>query len=210
MTKDIAILTGDLIGSTDAPPQAVEAAMAIIAACATELDPASRFTRSRGDSWQLRLSEPGDCLFACLFILARLRAAPDAVATRIAVGIGTEYPTDGPDLSSAMGPAFTLSGRALDKMRRDEVLTLEGAGVDSFQKLCFAFAADQVAQWTTEQAQAMAFVLGPDSPTKHEDIAAELHITRQAVSQRLKAARHKLLEEAILAFMAKYGRQAKP
>lgn len=209
MTRTIAILTGDLIGSTEVPPQAIKAAMTTIAACAAELDPDSRFTRYRGDGWQLRLPKAGDCLFACLLILARLGATPGAATTRIAVGLGGEDQTDGPDLSSAMGPAYTASGRALDQMHRDEVLTLDGAGVDDFQKLCFAFAADQARQWTTEQAQAMALVLTPDGPT-HADIAARLHITRQAVSQRLKSARHKLLEDAMLAFMAKYPRQAQP
>ena len=34
-----------------------------------------------------------------------------------AVGIGEEYPTDASDLSTAMGPAFTASGRALERDR---------------------------------------------------------------------------------------------
>jgi hypothetical protein len=88
MTRIVAILTGDLIGSTAAPPEAVERSMRIIANCASEIGPDTDFTRYRGDGWQLRLLRPGDCLWACLLILARLRAEDGALGCRIAIGIG--------------------------------------------------------------------------------------------------------------------------
>lgn len=202
MGKSVAILTGDLIGSTGALPETVEATMRLLATCAAEIGDDTRFTRYRGDGWQLRLEMPGDCLWACLYILARLRAN-GALPTRIAVGIGKEYPTKGKDLSAAMGPAFTESGRALDQLKQGRTLALAGDGVDDFRRLAFAFADEYAARWSVEQAQAMALALSPVHPTQ-DAIATSLGITRQAVGSRLKAAGYSILERAHHTFFREY------
>lgn len=191
------ILTGDLIASTDASPAETEAAMALLADCAAELGPDSRFTRHRGDGWQMRLTDPGDCLAACLYILARLHGAP--LGSRISVGIGGAEIAAGADLSAATGTAFVASGRGLDAMGKGEILAISGSGVDAFQRQCFAFAADYAARWSREQAQAMALALSAAEPTQAE-IATQLGISRQAVGLRLKAAGHHLLRDAAQTF----------
>lgn len=208
MSHIVAILTGDLIGSTTAKPEAVEASMRIIRDCAAGVGKRTDFTRFRGDGWQVRLIQPGDCLWVCLLILARLRAAAGALGCRIAVGIGEEYPTDARDLSTAMGPAFTASGRALDQMKPGTLLALDGKTprIDTFRKLAFTVAADLAGRWTRGQAEAVALKLDPDSPSDerlaNEDIAQKLGLTRQAVDARLKAADYHLLEDLIQAFLA--------
>lgn len=213
MSDTVAILTGDLIGSTQASPEAVDGTMSILRDCAASIGNRTDFTRYRGDGWQLRLLHPGDCLWACLLILARLRANPGALGCRIAVGLGTEYPTDARDLSTAMGPAFTASGRALDRMKPDQLLALDGIQpdgrkIDRFQQLAFAVAADLAARWTTSQAEAMALKLDPDSPAderlSNEDISRRLGVTRQAVDARLRSADYPLLNDLIQAFIAAY------
>ncbi|MFT4150435.1 MAG: hypothetical protein QM656_09575 [Paracoccaceae bacterium] len=204
MAPTIAVLTGDLIASTAALPRQVDQTMRLLSRAAVEIGGDTAFTRFRGDGWQLILTEPGRCLWACLYLLATLRAG-GGLATRIAVGIGEEYPTDRTDLSTAIGPAFTASGRGLEDMRRDETLTIHGSGVDGFQKQCFAFAADYAARWSPQQAQAMAMALSPDLPTQDE-IASQLGISRQAVGLRLKAAGHRLLAAADLAFRTGYAK----
>lgn len=210
MTQTVAILTGDLIGSTAAPTDRVEATMNRLALCAVAIGPEACFTRFRGDGWQMRLVEPGYCLRDSLYILACLRAK-NLLSTRIAVGIGVEYPTDAKDLSTAMGPAFTASGRALDMMRPGETLALAGEGndIDRYRQLVFAFAADHAARWSTEQAEAMTMALGPDGMTQ-ETIAARLGITRQAVGARLKAAGYGLLDRASMVFFREYTPEGVP
>lgn len=217
MSRAVAILTGDLIGSTEAPPEAVERSMRVIADCAREIGPHTDFTRFQGDGWQMRLVQPGDCLWACLLILARLRAQTDAPGTRIAVGIGEEYPTNGRDLSTAMGPAFTASGRALEQMKPDRLLAIDGpkGSIDAFRKLAFLIAGDLAGRWSVSQAEAIALKLDPDSPADkreaNERVALALGITRQAVDARLKAADYHLLDEMMLAFLAAYPQtEAKP
>lgn len=202
MTQTVAILTGDLIDSTSAPPEAVEATMEVLADAAARLADDTRFTRYRGDGWQISLSTPGDCLLASLYLLARLQATPGALSTRIAVGIG-EARFAGASLSSAMGTAFTISGRGLDRMGRDQTLTLDGEGVDLFQTQCFAFAADLAGRWTREQAEVAALALS-DPDLTQEGIARELGITRQAVAARMKAADLRLLTDAASAFQVEY------
>jgi hypothetical protein len=212
MSRVVAILTGDLVGSTSAASGAVDATLRIISDCADQIGKAADFTRFRGDGWQVRVNQPGDCLWACLLILARLRADPRALGCRIAVGIGEEYPTDARDLSAAMGPAFTASGRALDRMKPTNLLALDGLPkVDPFRKLAFTVAAELASRWSTSQAEAMALKLDPESPAderlSNEAIAQRLGITRQAVDARLRAADYPLLDEMMLAFIAAYPRR---
>ena len=208
MGKTVAILTGDLVGSTAALPKTVEATMRLLAVCAMEIGPDSRFTRFRGDGWQLCLEMPGDCLWACLYILARLKA-DGALSTRIAVGIGEEYPTDSKDLSAAIGPAFTASGHALDQMKQGQTLALAGDGLDKFRHLTFAFADDYASRWSVEQAEAMKLALSPAFPTQ-DAIAKSLGISRQAVGSRLKAAGYSILDRAHLAFLDDYVWEENP
>ncbi len=183
--------------------------MTVIRDCATRLGPRSDFTRFRGDGWQLRLTQPGECLRACLLILAGLRADAAALGCRIAVGIGEEYPTDARDLSTAMGPAFIASGRALDRMKPDRILALgDLPATDPFRQLAFTVAGELASRWSHSQAEAMALKLDPDSGAEdrrtNEAIARRLGISRQAVDARLKAADYPLLDEMMLAFMAAY------
>lgn len=205
MTRIVAILTGDLIKSTEARPEAVEAAMRIIGDCAARIGRRTDFTRFRGDGWQLRLEEPGDHLWACLLILARLRAHDNVPGCRIAVGTGEEYPTDAKDLSTAMGPAFTASGRELDLMKPGQILALARKDkTDTFRPLLYKIAGNLSERWTTGQAEAMALKLDPDSPAderlSNEVIAQQLGVTRQAVDARLKAADYPILEDMMQAF----------
>lgn len=177
--------------------------MRLLARCAAEIDENSRFSRFRGDGWQLYLSEPGRCLHSCLFIMARLAAAPEALGTRISVGIGTVLVLGETSLETSLGEAFTLSGRGLDDMGKGQRLTVDGEGVGDFQKLAFAFAEDIAARWTLPQAEAMAHLLSPHMPSRSA-IAERLGITRPAVDQRVAGARWLLLERASAAFFRQY------
>lgn len=87
MKAQAAVLTGDLIGSTEAPPEAVETGMRLLARLATQIGTTTFFTRYRGDGWQIYLEDPGAGLSSTLFIWASLRAA-GGLESRIALGLG--------------------------------------------------------------------------------------------------------------------------
>ena len=119
-----AVLTGDLIGSTKVEPAALERAIDLLAETARELtgwappSPDPRFTRYRGDGWQMVVAEPGLALRAVLMLSASLRAADLGLATRAAIGIGAVESLGTASLADARGVAFEASGRGLDHMAR--------------------------------------------------------------------------------------------
>lgn len=212
MQPNRAVLTGDLVDSTRANPSAVDQAMSILSMAATEIadwhypnieEPVGNtyFTRFRGDGWQILVSIAGFDLRAALFLYARLAACPDLPATRIAVGVSSVDHVPGPDLSDASGPAFAVSGRALAAMERGERLRMDGSrmGDDEMRPLLGAFVGlldDRIADWTPEQAEAMACVLPPDAPTQNT-VAATLGITPQAVSSRLSGAKWRSIRQLL-------------
>lgn len=192
-----AILTGDLIGSTRAAPAALEAAIELLAAAADEIagwmpealgrDP--RFTRYRGDGWQMHVADPALALRALLFLVARLRAADNGLGTRAAIGIGAVESLGTASLADARGPAFEASGRALDAIGRGRRLAIEGEDVTPWQRIILDLLDERSARWTKPQAEAMhlALALQPEEPTLAE-MAATLDITAQAVNYRLTGA----------------------
>jgi hypothetical protein len=204
MIPHVAILTGDLVSSTQAHARAVDETMQQLASTAHAIGGDTHFTRFRGDGWQIYLHNAGNCLWACLLILARLKATDTGLSTRISVGVGTVHPLPEGDLSAASGPAFIASGRGLDDMTATQILAINGNGVDPFQKSVIAFAADRAGRWSREQAEAMAMALEGNMPNRAV-IATKLGITRQAVDARLAAAGYRLMEEASLAFFDKYS-----
>ncbi|MCX7888951.1 MAG: hypothetical protein N2422_04365 [Rhodobacteraceae bacterium] len=198
-----AVITGDLIGSAAAPADRVEEALRRIGACAAGFDPGTRFSRFRGDGWQILLAEAGLGLRVALAIAAELAAA-GGPQSRMAIGIGAAAGIAGPTLAAATGTAFVASGRALDAMAGGRRLDIAGEGVDRLHRCLVDYIDRQVQDWSVEQAEAMAMRLGPGQPPPRSRIAARLGITRQAVAARLAAAGHDLIERATAAFAAEF------
>lgn len=197
---NLAVLTGDLMQSTRAGAGATEAAMAGLAQGAEEIaawiGASTRFTRSRGDGWQMVLPKRPDlALRAAVCLFARLKAQKQGLVTRIALGLGPYETLGSQDLSDAHGPAFTLSGRALDAMASGllrvnfpAMRPLHQGFIDLLEPLLW--------RWTPEQAEAVALSLHPDGRSQ-KDIARQLQISEQAVSLRLKGAHDFALRQAL-------------
>ncbi len=204
MEHIVAVLTGDLIGSTGAGPDAVDRAMRALADTAAQLsqeaESDTRFTRFRGDGWQVYLDHPRHALRAILLMTATMRAADNGLATRISVGIGqvTRLGTQG--LSDASGEAFVISGHGLDQMPKSKRLTIAGGGGDAkWHSPIFDLVEWQSGKWSREQAEAVMLALGPDRPS-YRDIAAALGISRQALQARLSSAGYYAVEAALHRF----------
>lgn len=203
-----AVLTGDLVASTEAGPHSVNGAMAVLSVAATDIAGwgisgqtvvgETHFTRFRGDGWQILVPPALFGLRAALLMYARLAADPGLPATRIAVGLAPVDQVPGPDLSDAHGAAFAVSGRALAQMDRAERLRLAGDGITPCLAAFIRLLDDRITDWTPEQAEAVAHAIAPDAPTQTA-IAAALGITPQALSARLAGARwptiRRILEE---------------
>lgn len=189
MTILTAALTGDIIRSRKAPPSALNHAFEILRQAAADFGAQRkldlRFTRNRGDGWQVVLTDPIHCFDAIIYLIASLRAGQTGLDTRIAAAIAPVEDLGTRDLADASGDAFFVAGDALDTMPRAQQIVI--AGVSTAQTAIVDLTAQISARWTATQAQAVALaLLHPDNT--HDDIAATLGITRQAVQNRLAGA----------------------
>lgn len=198
MSGDVTILSGDLVGSTDLDGPALERAFDGLARAAGDIagwrGAPVRFTRNRGDGWQICLDPPGPGLREALVMRAGLRRLGRDLETRIAIASGpADLPGSG-DLNAASGPAFTASGRLLERLEGPLMGHAAGGALAAATVL-----ADEIsAGWTEAQARAVLPMLAPDPPTQAE-AAETLGITRQAVRQALVAAGHPALSRALAA-----------
>lgn len=206
-----AVFTGDLIGSTEAGPEATDRAIAALEAASARIsawaDQDTRFTRFRGDGWQLCLTRPGLALRATLYLLARLKAEGGGLATRLSLAIATVDRLGDVGLSQASGAAFVLSGRNLDLdanlthgLTFAEPAAFGKPGAIGLWKVAvFDLAVWQASRWTQTQAEAVALAL--DLPRQSDqDLADRLGITRQAFQARLKGAGIAAASAALAAF----------
>jgi hypothetical protein len=188
--ENAVVLTGDLIGSTRVAPEAVDAAMAALSGAAqTIADWAgadTRFTRFRGDGWQIYLAKPALTLRATLVVLASLKAGGSGLQTRLSIAAGPVERLGDAGLSGAAGAAFTLSGRNLDRMPPTSVFIYADTAADDRWKAATLDLAHWMARnWTREQAEAVILALDRPRPTD-EVLARRLNISRQAFQSRLK------------------------
>jgi hypothetical protein len=206
----LAVLTGDIVGSTKLSVERMGRTRSVLEAGAREFRP--RQARAvcgtpeffRGDSWQLLVKEPRWALRVALTIRSQLIAELD-VATRVSIGLGTATAIDTRRVSLSTGEAFTLSGRALDVITGYFDLTgavPERAGplarwLPAMLHVCSGL----VRPWTRRQAEIVSLALLPDNPT-HEWIASSLRpqVAKQTVSESLAGASWRPLLEAIRAF----------
>jgi hypothetical protein len=181
----VAVLTGDLIDSSRAGPEAVDITLdqiqRLLAAAEQTfaLAPVS-FTRFRGDGWQAVIDPSPRFLRVTTHLLTGLRASGAPLATRIGIGIGDVTRRGDGDLSAAAGSALTRSGHALDGMPSTETLSFNGS--ETSDTLTYL-----AARWSREQAEALHARLGAETMPLH-DIARSLGISRQALSSRLAVA----------------------
>jgi len=184
-----AVLTGDIVNSREVPHEVLDATFALLADAANEISgwfagAQTRFTRFRGDGWQVHIDEAGYGLRAALYVMARLHADGADATTRVAIGVGSADSLGSKDLSDARGTAFESAGHALDTLGRHHLLAIEGQGIGPLHRNHAALIEQLLRRWSREQAEAMALYLHPDSPTL-ADMAGRIGISPQAVSYRL-------------------------
>jgi hypothetical protein len=206
----VAVLTGDIVGSENLPPDKLNAVMAQIRKSATDLagmaDADTLFTRFQGDGWQIILRTAKLALRASLIIMADLRAAGLSVETRISVGVGEIESLGTTNLADASGGAFFVSGRHLADMPGHRRLAIAGGrqhaphGVadKDWQAAIFDMAEWIAGRWSQPQAEAMAMALRFDWQTQ-DDLARRLGITRQAMHARLSGAGFQAMTKALYA-----------
>ncbi|MFP4672878.1 MAG: hypothetical protein ACOC43_15350 [Desulfohalobiaceae bacterium] len=130
-----AVITGDIIGSSKLDPaNRQELHQVMLTACSRLREVFARAVPLevdifRGDSWQLLVTEPEKSLrIGLLYRLdIKIRFA-SKVDSRLAIGLGRILFLPGDRVSQGEGPAFRLSGQALDNLPAYSAL---GLGMDS-------------------------------------------------------------------------------
>lgn len=188
----VAILTGDLVHSTDMGREGIARAFAALEACARVQEgwhgAPLHFTRHRGDGWQVVLTRPELALRSALAFRAALRAADADFDSYMGISEGDAPDRIGPDLNDETGELFVMSGSALEAAKRARTdVRLVHEGGSHATKAVFALADHISRDWTGPQASAFLLMLDPDRPN-FTRIAEKLGKSRQAVSKALIAA----------------------
>ncbi len=190
----IAVLTGDLLGSTNLNASQIEAAFEALGTCASMIENWSggslHFTRQKGDGWQAVLRKPEFALRAAMCLRAALRQAGAAFETYISIATGPAPDHIAPDLNTMNHPLFIQSGRQLDTLKdnakADGILIRDW--MMSYTQATGVLA-DHISQgWTPAQAAAILAVLRPNTDPSYTEVAERLGKSRQVVTKSLKAA----------------------
>lgn len=192
-TPHIAVLTGDIIGSTQMAPADLERAFDALAASA-EVQAARHgeslhFTRQRGDGWQVRLARPDLALRSALAFRAALRCEGKEFETFIAAAEGPAAPMPaGADLNQATDDVFVESGRLLDFLKESHSPAQMGTLKSPEIAATFTLA-DHISQsWTPAQAAAILPMLSAREAPSYTELALQLGKSRQAVTKALEGA----------------------
>ncbi|TDW96029.1 hypothetical protein EDB95_3851 [Dinghuibacter silviterrae] len=196
----VAVLTGDIIRSSDLSPEKREELQVVLNqgfAEVTRLSPSFRAEQFRGDSFQ-GILDPQEGLRALLLLINFLYLRQFGV--RIALGLGTvSYESD--SILTSDGSAFQASGPALDDLKKKNQLLAIAGPSDSFNQewRVHALTLDYLlSRWTIPQAEA---VLGALQGYTQEETARQLGIRQPAVQQRLQAVGWPVMEAILERFV---------
>lgn len=199
---DLTVLTGDIVDSSALSAEDLDGTLlAVQSACADFerwTNAPAGFARRGGDSWQIAIQDTRLELRACLYVQATLRRLHKDRATRISVATGEGNLPPVGDTNTAHGPAFTASGRLLEKLPKNVLMAHAAGGAKSATLLL----ADHIAQgWTEAQAAALCELLPPGAGPRAK-AAERLNKTRQAINQALWSAGFPALDAAMTAWEA--------
>ncbi len=138
----------------------------------------------QGDSFQLRIQDPGEALKACMFIKASVKTMKE-LDVRLAIGIG-ELDFNSSRITEANGSAFVRSGRGYETLKDQKSTMGIFSGVESFDhKMGVILPLMLIAMdnWKPGAAELVVQIIrNPEKSQK--EIGALLGITQSSVSER--------------------------
>ena len=203
-----AVLTGDIIRSNRLDEQEMNKVRSCLSEAVKRMQDWDRIYGGpdfiRSDRWQLMLTQPDLALRVAIYLRAAMRASRLS-DTRISIGLGHINDMDPDQISKSSGEAFSLSGQGLDEMKIHINMTIrlpESAQMLSDWAPLVVHLCDAVInRWTRRQSEIAGLALDIQKPT-HAEIAEQLstNITRQAVSDSLKATNWTVTRDAVREF----------
>ncbi len=147
----------------------------------------------RGDSFQLAV-KPVDALLLALKFRMEVRRKNEAADLRVAIGIG-EVSSWNEDVLLADGPAFVLSGKNLDSLKKKDlnIIIVTGNKELDSELETYCYMADVLLKnLSSVQANMLFYKLNSLS---QEQVGEILQISQPSVSKTLKAANWKVVEK---------------
>jgi len=200
--KKVAILSGDLINSTEYSAKTLESVLKVLK---KEFKVLSKqypnekmsFFIYRGDSFQGVVENPELALSIALQIKAAVSSYTDvedlpknalpSADIRISIGIGeANYKKEA--LAESNGEAFQYSGRTLDTMKSEGIkiaLTTANSEINAEFKVHLKFLDATTDRWSVASSEVVYFLI---KAYKEQDIAKELDRSQAAINHRKKAA----------------------
>lgn len=190
--RQIAVITGDIVNSAvlnEAQKKHIQNGIEHFKHEGILLKP--RFYR--GDSFQLAV-KPVVALLLALKFRMEVRRKNEAADLRTSIGIG-EVSSWNEDVLLADGPAFVLSGKNLDSLKKKDlnIIIVTGNKELDSELETYCYMADVLLKsFSSVQANVLFYKL---DRIPQEKIAEILNISQPSVSKTLKAANWKVLEK---------------
>jgi hypothetical protein len=196
--RTIAVLTGDIVGSTALGPEKLERAFDALKDCAEQLEgligAPLHFTRHRGDGWQVAIENPKYTLRAASAFRASLKALGKGFDSYIGVSKGySQHPLTS-DLNQHNSEAFQGSGKTLEDVKSSHgtlavrMNAINDISINREESAAFIFADHLIQGWTPIQAQVMLHFLQDLGTSNYTKAALQLGKSRQAVTKSAEAA----------------------
>lgn len=192
-TRKIAVLTGDIVGSTALGPEKLERAFEALKDCAEMqaewMGESLHFTRHRGDGWQVALAEPKYALRSALAFRAALRAEGSEFDSYIGMAEGEISAPTGENLNEETAAVFIQSGECLEKTKAILHSALRFGFYAAPGIAAAAIMLDHISKdWTPAQAAPLLRMLSPTDLPSYTDVAKSLGKSRQSVKKSLDSA----------------------
>ncbi|MCD4747487.1 MAG: SatD family protein [Bacteroidales bacterium] len=197
--KFYAVLTGDVVGSSMLDMGQRNRLLLLIKSSFNQVNETlksnivySPLEIFRGDSFQGVLSKPEYAFLTSLIIRANICSEfklnrHKAIDARIAIGIGTIdfFPSE--KGGEGDGEAYRNSGPLLDKMKKNQRLTIKTPWekINNEFNTAFALFDAIIFKWTGKQAEAISLKF---SGLNQEQIANRLNIKQSSINERLENA----------------------
>jgi len=215
-----AVLTGDIVDSSKLTGVQLEQCLELLRTTAQEIDAIAPNTIAqdiaffRGDAWQVLLGRPEQSLRAALLLRCALKMAfrLSRYDTRIAIGIGQVEALSKRGITGSRGPAFTLSGAALDQLDEGRMALRVapecGASSDCLGTCVAPLLDGIVGDWTPTEARAVHGALHGWTQlniAKAWPGSLRMKPTRQAVQKALARAHWDVVKAVLAWFETTFG-----
>ncbi len=205
MNNTIAVITGDIIGSTRLTPARRKALPQLLKDCFEEVRIGEKrgvvnkkFEIFRGDSFQALITKPRRSIVVALKVIAwlkmqRNRKREFKPEVRISIGVGSSGELTG-RLKESNGEAFQISGRHLDEMKKEHqrlVISSHDEAMNKQLEMVNLLLNLLIRRWTAQQSEVIFYLL--DDLTQTE-IATKLKLSQPSIHQRARGANWRELE----------------